>query len=84
MKMSNPRNRIIYRLWAPVYDGTVGRVFLPGRRRAMQVLNLQPDERVLLPGVGTGEDLSLLPEGIFGIGVDLSPDMLAKGAPKDG
>ena len=76
--MSNPRNRVIYCLWAPIYDGTVGFLFMRGRRRALQLLNLQPGERVLLPGVGTGEDLTLLPEGIFGIGVDLSPDMLAR------
>ncbi len=31
MKMTNRWNRIIYRLWAPVYDATVGRFFLPGR-----------------------------------------------------
>lgn len=35
-------------------------------------------ERVVLPGVGTGLDLPLLPAGVSAVGVDLSPDMLAR------
>ncbi len=78
MKMTNGWNRFIYRLWAPVYDATVGRFFLPGRKRAFDLLNLQPGERVLLVGVGTGADLPLLPEGVQATGIDFSPDMLAR------
>ena len=48
----------------------------------MEILNLQPGERVLLVGVGTGEDLPLLPTGISATGIDLSPDMLAKARKK--
>jgi ubiquinone/menaquinone biosynthesis C-methylase UbiE len=78
MKMTNHRNLIMYRLWAPIYDSTVNRIFMPGRKRAMELLNLQPGERVLLAGVGTGADLPFLPAGVEAIGVDLSPDMIAK------
>jgi phosphatidylethanolamine/phosphatidyl-N-methylethanolamine N-methyltransferase len=78
MKMTNRWNQFIYRLWAPIYDATVGRFFYPGRKRAMELLNLQPGERVLLVGVGTGADLLLLPAGIMATGIDLSLDMLAK------
>jgi ubiquinone/menaquinone biosynthesis C-methylase UbiE len=78
MKMTNRRNRFIYRLWAPVYDATVDRLFQPGRRRAIQLLDLQPGERVLIPGVGTGADLPLLPAGVDATGIDLSLAMLAK------
>jgi ubiquinone/menaquinone biosynthesis C-methylase UbiE len=78
MKMTNRWNQFIYRLWAPIYDTTVGRLFLPGRKRAMTLLNLQPGERVLLVGCGTGADLPLLPQGVRAVGVDLSSDMLAK------
>lgn len=78
MKMTNRRNLFTYRLWAPVYDATVNRLFMPGRRRAMQLLDLQPGERVLIPGVGTGADLPLLPAGVEATGIDLSPGMLAK------
>jgi phosphatidylethanolamine/phosphatidyl-N-methylethanolamine N-methyltransferase len=78
MKMTNRWNRIIYRLWAPVYDGTLNRFFLPGRRKTLELLGLQAGERVLIVGIGTGADLPLLPKGVQGIGVDLSREMLAK------
>jgi phosphatidylethanolamine/phosphatidyl-N-methylethanolamine N-methyltransferase len=76
MKMTNRWNRFIYRLWAPVYDATVGHFFLPGRKRAIALLDAQPGERILLLGVGTGADLPLLPRGVQAIGVDISPAML--------
>jgi len=82
MKMTNGGNKIIYRLWAPLYDAVVGGFFLPGRKRSLEVLDLQPGERVLLIGIGTGADLPLLPEGVEAIGVDLSPDMLARARAK--
>lgn len=78
MKMTNRWNRFIYRLWAPVYDATVNHFFMPGRKRAMELLDLQPGEKVLIVGVGTGADLPLLPKGVDATGIDLSPDMLAK------
>jgi phosphatidylethanolamine/phosphatidyl-N-methylethanolamine N-methyltransferase len=78
MKMTNRWNQFIYRLWAPVYDAAVGHFFLPGRTRAIALLNLQPGERVLLVGVGTGADLPLLPQGVQAVGVDISPEMLAQ------
>jgi phosphatidylethanolamine/phosphatidyl-N-methylethanolamine N-methyltransferase len=78
MRMTNRWNRIIYRLWAPIYDATVNHIFLPGRHRALEVLALQPGERVLIVGIGTGADLPLLPEGIHVTGIDLSSEMLTQ------
>lgn len=78
MKMTNLHNLTAYRRWAPVYDVTVNRIFTPGRRRALSLLNLQPGENVLIVGVGTGADFSFLPAGVFATGIDLSPDMLIK------
>jgi phosphatidylethanolamine/phosphatidyl-N-methylethanolamine N-methyltransferase len=78
MKMSNRWNRIIYRLWAPIYDSTVEHFFRPGRQRAMELLALQPGEHVIIVGVGTGADLPLLPEEAEGVGLDLSSEMLKK------
>lgn len=82
MKMTNRWNLFIYRLWAPIYDSTVGNFFLKGRKRTIEVLNLQPDERVLLVGVGTGADLALLPQGVQAVGIDISDDMLTKARQK--
>jgi phosphatidylethanolamine/phosphatidyl-N-methylethanolamine N-methyltransferase len=82
MKMSNRWNQLIYRLWAPVYDSTVNRFFQAGRQRAMDVLDLQPGESLLIVGAGTGADLPLLPEAAKGIGLDLNSEMLKKAKQK--
>jgi phosphatidylethanolamine/phosphatidyl-N-methylethanolamine N-methyltransferase len=82
MKMTNRWNRIIYRLWAPIYDAVMEGLFRPGRRRAMEILALRPGERVLLVGVGTGSDLLLLPPGVRAVGIDLSPEMLGRARAK--
>ena len=77
--MTNRWNRIIYRLWAPVYDLFFAhRGFAKARCRALARLGVQPGEWVILPGVGTGADLPNLPAGAVAVGVDLSPAMLAQ------
>jgi ubiquinone/menaquinone biosynthesis C-methylase UbiE len=78
MQMNNHHNRAIYRRWAPIYDAALGRFFAPGRRLAASMLDVRRGERVLLLGVGTGADLALLPAGARAVGVDLSPEMLAR------
>jgi ubiquinone/menaquinone biosynthesis C-methylase UbiE len=75
--MTNRWNLLIYRLWAPIYDALLGPIYAAGRRRTVAILAARPGERVLLPGVGTGADLPLLPEGTSAIAVDLSRAMLA-------
>ncbi len=82
MKMTNGWNRFIYRLWAPVYETALEGLFHPGRKRAMECLELQPGERLLLVGVGTGADLPLVPVGVQAIGIDISPDMLRRAEAK--
>lgn len=69
---------MIYRAWAPVYDPVLQRFFAPGRATAIRMLALRPGERVLLVGVGTGQDLPLLPAGVSAVGVDLSEPMLRR------
>ena len=71
-------NLAVYRRWAPAYDTLFGRVSAASRRRALELLDLRPGERVVLPGVGTGLDLPLLPRGLSAAGVDISPQMLAR------
>ena len=71
-------NRCVYRAWAPVYDALLERFFRPGRHATATLLALQPGERVLLVGVGTGLDLPYLPPGVDAVGIDLSEPMLAR------
>lgn len=82
MKMTNQWNIFIYRLWAPIYDATINHFFMPGRKRALEVLALKPGERVLIVGIGTGADFPWLPEGVETTGIDISPEMLARARPK--
>ena len=74
MKMTNMHNLAVYKFWAPIYDSTVK----PGRQRALDILALKPNEKVLIEGAGTGDDFHLLPDGIEATAIDISPDMLAK------
>ncbi|MCX7569355.1 methyltransferase domain-containing protein [Tumebacillus sp. DT12] len=81
--MKNRTNRAKYKYLSLLYDLLMGnRMFLIARKRGINLLQIQPDERLLLVGVGTGADLPLLPADAHVTGVDLSPEMLAKAAAK--
>jgi phosphatidylethanolamine/phosphatidyl-N-methylethanolamine N-methyltransferase len=79
MKLTNNWNKFIYRLWSPVYDPLFDRFFVRGaRKKSIEMLAPKSGERILIPGVGTGVDLLLLPRGVRVLGIDLSADMLAQ------
>ena len=78
--MSGRWNRIRYTLWAPFYDLVVG--FGSQRRRSIELLSLQPGDRVLIVGAGTGADLPFLPPGVVGLATDLTPAMLERARPR--
>lgn len=82
MRMSNRWNRFIYRLWAPVYDALLERLFYRGRERAMEVAAPTGGERICLIGVGTGTDLLNLPRGTTALGIDLSEPMIDRARAK--
>lgn len=48
------------------------------RKQFLRLLELRQDSKVLEVSVGTGTNLSLLPENIHGYGLDLSWDMLSQ------
>jgi phosphatidylethanolamine/phosphatidyl-N-methylethanolamine N-methyltransferase len=74
---TNRWNRVRYTLYAPFYDLFVRRINR-GRRRAHELLAVQPGERVLIVGCGTGLDLELLPRDCAITAVDLTPAMVEK------
>jgi ubiquinone/menaquinone biosynthesis C-methylase UbiE len=80
--MDDRRNLKIYRTWAPIYDCVMRPVYGAARRRAIELINLQAGEKVLIPGVGTGLDLPLIPPGVQVTGIDLTPAMLVKARAK--
>jgi phosphatidylethanolamine/phosphatidyl-N-methylethanolamine N-methyltransferase len=63
-----------WELYAPYYDRFIG--FIPQRRRSLELAQIQPGQRVLVCGCGTGLDLPLLPRGIEIDAVDLSSRMI--------
>ncbi|HBY99505.1 MAG: methyltransferase domain-containing protein [Ardenticatenaceae bacterium] len=68
----------VYRLWAPIYDLVIAPLFGRLRGRSLRALALQAGECLLLPGVGTGLDLPLVPPGVAVVGYDRSPAMLVR------
>jgi phosphatidylethanolamine/phosphatidyl-N-methylethanolamine N-methyltransferase len=68
----------VYDKLAKVYDLIFGPTLHPGRLQAIQRMNIQPGERVLEVGVGTGINLSLYPREANITGIDFSSSMLEK------
>lgn len=61
-----------------LYDAVIGPISREARDRAVVNLNLPPEGRLLIAGVGSGLDLPHLPSGVRGVGVDLSDGMLRR------
>lgn len=74
---ANLWNRIRYSSWAPFYD-LIAHHTRPMRCRSLAQLNLQPGERVLIVGAGTGLDLDLIAPGPVVTATDLTPAMLER------
>lgn len=75
--MNNLRNKKIYRRWAGLYDKFFGSDYINKQRELeISMLNLKTGNRVLFIGIGTGEDLKLLPKGVEIVGVDITDEML--------
>jgi phosphatidylethanolamine/phosphatidyl-N-methylethanolamine N-methyltransferase len=66
----------VYDKLAKVYDFTFGPTLHPGRLRAIERMDIQPGERVLEVGVGTGINLSLYPKECAVTGIDFNESML--------
>ena len=68
----------VYTAYANIYDHVFGKVFHEGRESAIRNLNVQPNERILEVGVGTGLALPMYPRHCQIVGIDLSEGMLEK------
>jgi ubiquinone/menaquinone biosynthesis C-methylase UbiE len=73
-------HRIRWSLYAPFYDALVR--LDRQRRRSIALLRLQPGERVLLVGAGTGADLPFLPADLDVVATEFTAAMLARAAGK--
>lgn len=70
-----------YARWAPIYDATFGAVTERGRNWAVDYISRRGG-RVLEVGVGTGMALVRYGQDVEVVGIDYSPDMLAKAEAK--
>lgn len=61
-----------------LYDAVIGPISREARDRALASLNLPPEGRLLIAGVGSGLDLPHLPSGVRGVGLDMSDGMLRR------
>ena len=81
--MNNSWNKIIHRIWSPIYDGIFSGVFLKARRLIFQQIPFNSGQKVLFVGVGTGADLELVnPSDLNITAIDLSPHMLNRAREK--
>ncbi len=79
MSSRNDRIRTVYQRLAAIYDLAARAPFIAQpRTRLFTRVGIQPGQRVLVVGVGTGLDLAHLPAGTEVTGIDLSPAMLAR------
>ncbi|EQB86137.1 ubiquinone/menaquinone biosynthesis C-methylase UbiE [Clostridium punense] len=75
--MDNLRNKKIYKKWSKIYDKFFGSsIFNNQRKLEIDLLTLNPEDKVLFIGVGTGEDFKFLPKGVQVTGVDITEEML--------
>jgi len=71
-----------YAIYSPIYDFLFDWIFHPGRSAAVQQLGIQPNQRILEVGIGTGLNLPLYPTNCQLVGIDLSENMLEKAQAK--
>ena len=72
----------VYSLYSHFYDSFFGAIFHPGLRAASELMNIQPGERVLEVGIGTGMSLSLYPDNVEVVGIDINQDMIKQAGEK--
>lgn len=77
VSMSNWWNQTRYRGYAPVYD-QLARVFEPGRKQAIEQVDLDLNDQILVLGAGTGSDLDYLPQGAEITTIDITPAMVRR------
>lgn len=76
--MKNTWNKIIYKLWSPIYDTFFNTgYFLAARKKVLQGVHFERNQKILFVGIGTGADLELINlDGLEITAIDYSPDML--------
>jgi len=77
-----PHESKIYSEFSHLYDKIFSRFFCDRITQVLHSLNIQPGERVLEIGVGTGLSLSAYPPHCEVVGIDIAPEMLEQASQK--
>ncbi|MEE9227328.1 MAG: methyltransferase domain-containing protein [Acidobacteriota bacterium] len=80
--MERENTEKIYTHYAGIYDLLFDRVFDPGRRLAVESLEVTLQDRVLIVGIGTGLSLGYFPREALLTGIDISEAMLTEAGEK--
>lgn len=80
--MDPERIRRVYSAYSSFYDIIFGKLLQRSRSTAIHLLEINPGEKILEVGVGTGLSLPLYPSYCEVVGIDLSGRMLEKGKKK--
>lgn len=74
--------RVVYAIWARLYDRWIDRMFTFRRSKVIRSLALRRGDAILEAGVGTGLNLPRYPAGVMVTGIDFSEAMLAQARQK--
>lgn len=77
VKLKEWWRRTRWQVYAPVYD-LMARPMEKGRKRAVERLDLEPGDDILILGCGTGLDLKYLPDKVSMTAVDIVPEMIER------
>ncbi|WP_026581304.1 class I SAM-dependent methyltransferase [Bacillus sp. J33] len=82
--MNHSWNKVIYRIWSPIYDLFFNSgVFLKARRQIFEQIPFKSGQKILFVGAGTGADLELINSSNLNItAIDFSPKMLNRARKK--
>ena len=78
IKVNSNYIRRVYSFYSPFYDLIFGKVMEQGRKRAIDLLKLSENAKILEIGVGTGLTLGLYPPNCTIVGIDISEKMISK------
>jgi phosphatidylethanolamine/phosphatidyl-N-methylethanolamine N-methyltransferase len=84
--MNNRWNRIVYKVWSPIYDRFFNSgIFLKARQQIFSDIAFSEGQKILFVGIGTGADLEQIDRRAPDItAIDYSPDMLDQARRKYG
>lgn len=80
--MKNATNVNKYKRLVPIYDLVFSGLLGSARKKAIDSLEFHNGSKVLLMGVGTGEDFKYIPDHCSCVGIDISQHMLNKARKK--